>query len=426
MFDCSRHNWVLHRGRVLLVFVICSVFLVHPMSHATESENEKKSVHLSAHTYEPAVVEILEALQEGELERALGLVNEHIADFPKSRIGYVLKADILQAMVHNPFLFGPDKEHTPSSLPVSSEEKAETPKGLKHQLVNRWHHRVRERDKLLKVVPANLVDMGKHEHVIVSDMAAGRLYLYKNQNGQPKLVNDYYLSVGSAGYGKRYEGDNKTPVGVYFIYQHIEAEKLPDLYGEGAYPVNYPNRFDRALKRTGYGIWLHGTPSNTYARAPWSSEGCFVLSNDDLIQIEQYIDVDSQTPVILADQIEWVSLTELEKRRSQLHQRIEQWRQDWESLDTDAYLAHYSKKNFNFGTADYRKWAKRKQLVNQSKTFVQVDLKLDSLFLYPGEKNMFVVRYTQRYLSNNYAGQVEKEQYWKMDSQGVWRIVYES
>ncbi len=377
--------------------------------------------HGDYNTYEPAILKIIETIKNGELNNALVLTETHLQEFPKSRVGHLLKADILQALVFNPTSFTSSSYQRTKEIPISSE----TTLGLRHQIRNRWLHH--NRDQLThSKLPASLVDMGRHKHVMVSDMSAGRLYLYRNRNGEPELVKDYYLTVGSAGYGKEYEGDNKTPIGVYSIYQHIPGAELPDLYGKGAYPVDYPNRYDRALKRTGYGIWLHGTPSNTYARSPWASEGCFVLSNDDLLDIEKYIDVEGRTPVILADEIEWVSPAELDQRRERLNRTIQAWQKDWESLNTQAYLDHYSRENFNFGTENFNPWARRKEQVNAAKTFIQVDLAVESLFLYPGETDMFVVQYQQKYLSNNYAGATTKEQYWRRESDGRWRIVYES
>lgn len=364
--------------------------------------------------YENQVIDIIELVQQGKLNQALNNTDQHLRQFPKSRIGYLLKADILQAM------------SSPLTSVGAGSPDLKNIDGLKKQLLNRWNHRNLVNPSGHDGVPANLIDMGNHTYVIVADMSNGRLYLYKNNNNQPELIRDYYLTVGSQGYGKQVEGDNKTPIGVYSIYRHIPGAELPDLYGKGAYPVNYPNRYDRALKRTGYGIWLHGTPSDTYARSPWASEGCFVLSNNDLLDIEQYIDVKTRTPVILSDSIEWISLAELNKRRQALYATLQQWQQDWESLDTDRYLDHYSKEYFNFGREKIDNWAARKRAVNQGKTFVQVDIKINDLFIYPDQKEMFVVRYTQRYLSNNYSGQTEKEQYWRKDKSGEWKIIYES
>jgi hypothetical protein len=144
-----------------------------------------------------------------------------------------------------------------------------------------------------------------------------------------------------------------------------------------------------------------------------------------LLEIQQFIDVPGRTPVILSDEIEWVSLEALSARRTQLLNVIEQWRDDWESLNTEAYLAHYTKENFNFGQKNFAAWSSRKRQVNKAKTFVQIDMDVESLFAYPGENDMFVVKYRQRYLSNNYSGEVSKEQYWQRNQHGQWKILYE-
>ena len=364
--------------------------------------------------YEPAVLAVVRAIQSGELEQALQLADQHLTKFPKSRVGHLLRADILNAMA------------TPISKiaqPLPADSQAV--QGLKHQLQNRWRHVSASSEYAHDKFPASLIEMGRQAHVIVADMKEGRLYLYKNNDGLPELIRDYYLTVGSAGYGKQIEGDNKTPIGVYAIYQYIDDAELPDLYGEGAFPVDYPNKLDMFRKRTGYGIWLHGTPSNTYARSPWASEGCFVLSNDDFVDIEKYIDTKQRTPVILSDSIDWISSEQLQQRRQQFLQIVQRWKEDWESLHTDAYLSHYSQENFNFGQKNFASWADRKRLVNQGKTFVQIDMDIKSLFAYPGEKDMFVVKYRQRYLSNNYHGETDKEQYWQRDPSGQWKIIFE-
>ena len=36
--------------------------------------------------------------------------------------------------------------------------------------------------------------------------------------------------------------------------------ELTDFYGTGAYPISYPNEWDKRQGRNGHGIWLHGTP----------------------------------------------------------------------------------------------------------------------------------------------------------------------
>ncbi len=393
--------------------LIASLFLAAIVSAQTIPESELHA-HESNGDYEAAVLEIIEQIKQGRLESALAKAEAHISKFPRSQIGHLLKADILQSMSAGLADIGAQ-----SPLPQANLA------GFKHQLRNRWSHKAQQRDNVHSKVPASLVALGDNPFVLVADMPLGRLYVYKNDGGVPKLVRDYYLTVGSQGYGKEVEGDNKTPVGVYEINDYIEGKKLPDLYGKGAFPVNYPNRYDRYRKRTGYGIWLHGTPSDTYARSPWASEGCFVLSNDDLLDIGQYLNPEARTPVVLSDGIEWLSLEEHQRRRAEFLEVLDQWRKDWESLDVDALSAHYVKDEFNFGKGRFSEWLQGKNKAAAAKTFVQLQLKVDSLFAYPGERDMFVVKFRQQYLSNNFSNEVAKQQYWRRDENGRWQILYE-
>ena len=399
---------------------LCFAFILSGLSYTcfanANHPGELNSIHASNANkgYEATLISAIDAMQRQDLPYALQKVDLLLQQFPKSREGHFIRAEILQAMSGNLTGLG---EHQLVSV--------ENLKKFKHQLTNRLKHTGEEANKAHQYIPANLISIGQHEHVLLADMTNGRLYLYKNIDGTPVLTRDYYLSIGSAGYGKEVEGDNRTPVGVYEINRYIEGKALPDLYGKGAFPVNYPNRYDRFLKRTGYGIWLHGTDSSTYARPPWASEGCFVLSNDDLLDIGQYISVPDRTPVILSDSIMWLSDEQFEQKKSEYMAVFDQWKKDWEGLDVDAYLRHYSADEFNFGQGKYDAWVKRKRNVNQAKTFVQLDFDIKSLFIYPGDKDMFVVKFKQRYLSNNYSGESEKEQYWQRDKSGQWKIIYE-
>ena len=129
--------------------------------------------------------------------------------------------------------------------------------------------------------------------------------------------------------------------------------------------------------------------------------------------------------MVLADSVNWITQSQLNAARAEYLELIENWRQSWESLDTQRYLDFYAREQFNFGRGGFEAWAKRKAAVNQRKTFVQVQLDLEGVFEYPGEKDMFVAHFTQRYLSNNYASETRKQQYWQRDNSGEWRIVFE-
>ncbi len=299
----------------------------------------------------------------------------------------------------------------------------ETISQLRDEVQARWNFHRSSVDK--SKVPASLVQLdNKQDHVIVVDSSRSRLFLFKNQQGVPKLIQDFYVTIGKNGTRKFVEGDQKTPVGVYFVTGFIQPEELPDLYGDGAFPINYPNTWDRRHGRTGYGIWLHGTPSSTFSRPPRDSNGCVIVSNNDLNTLAPFIH-HGETPVIITESIDWISVADWKKRQHALEIYVEQWRKDWESKDVTRYLSHYSTDYSGLGK-DYESWVKYKKRVNPSKKFIKVELSDTSMFLYPGEQEqLMVVTFVQDYKSDNFKRRFTKRQYWRLEDDGQWRIIYE-
>jgi murein L,D-transpeptidase YafK len=237
------------------------------------------------------------------------------------------------------------------------------------------------------------------------------------------MKGDFYATIGKNGTGKYTEGDQKTPIGVYFVTGFIPSEDLPDLYGDGAFPIDYPNDWDQRHGRTGYGIWLHGTPSTIYSRAPNDSNGCVIVSNNDLNTLSHFID-EGKTPVIITNSINWVTKQNWESRSTNYNLFVEKWRQDWESLDVNLYLRHYSKEYMGLGK-DYSSWVEYKRRVIPMKKYIKVNLTNKSVFLYPDNPDLMVVTFLQDYASDTFRRKFIKRQYWKMEDDGKWRIIYE-
>jgi len=222
------------------------------------------------------------------------------------------------------------------------------------------------------------------------------------------------VTLGKNGIDKAREGDQKTPIGVYHVTANLPRSKLTDFYGSGAFPINYPNEWDRRRGRDGFGIWLHGVPSDMYARPPRASDGCLVLANPDLESVARHVQVGT-TPVIIADKVEWTTANALEAERDSLAAALEQWRADWQSRDTERYLTHYSPR---FASA------KHKQAVNAGKTWIEVRLSRLAMFRYPLETDFVVVTFEQDYRSNGLKNAMKKRQYW-IKEDGRWKILYE-
>jgi murein L,D-transpeptidase YafK len=264
-------------------------------------------------------------------------------------------------------------------------------------------------------------------NAIVVDKRSHRLYVYaRESDGTPRLLQDFYVSTGKANGNKALSGDLRTPEGVYFITRHIPGEKLPDLYGIGAYPMNYPNEWDQHLGKTGYGIWLHGTESAYYSRPPLDSEGCVVLPNIDLSAVASYLQPGT-TPIVVSDNVEWLERDAYIALRDEVNGAVEQWRRDWQSSDVERYLSHYDEQFWADGH-NKKSWQQRKRRVARGKQWQKVDVSDISLYAYPraasNGREMMVVNLKQRYDSNNYNSEMEKRLY-LVKAEENWRVLYE-
>jgi murein L,D-transpeptidase YafK len=257
----------------------------------------------------------------------------------------------------------------------------------------------------------------------VVDSRRSRLYVFENDGGKPRLVADYYVTLGKNGVDKTREGDQKTPVGVYHVTANLPRKKLTDFYGSGAFPINYPNEWDRRQGRNGSGIWLHGVPSAVYARPPRASDGCIVLSNQDLLSVGPHVQV-GLTPVIIADEVEWADAASVAADRAALAGALEQWRADWQSRDTARYLAHYSSRFASKEGQNYQDWAEHKRKVNGAKKWIKVGLGRVAMFRYPRERDFVVVTFDQDYKSDGLSNVMKKRQYWVKEG-AQWKIIYE-
>ena len=370
-----------------------------------------------AHAAQPASVEpdallvkTLLAIKNNQLDVALAEVEKVLQAYPNFRLAHLVKGDLLLARSQPLKAMG-------GAAGAPSDRVADLREEARARLARYQHERPADR------VPRYLVQLQpEQKYALVVDTSKSTLYVFENHGGNVRYLADYYISSGKNGIDKLREGDKKTPLGVYHVTSSMPREKLADLYGTGAFPINYPNEWDRREGRKGSGIWLHGTPSDTFSRPPQASDGCVVLTNRDLDAIRQRMQI-GLTPVIISSAVEWVQPQAITGTRQELNGALESWRRDWESLDTERYLKHYSPA-FTSGNQDYKEFAKQKRQVNSGKQWVKVKLDRVSIFLYPGKQQLAVVTFDQDYTSSNLSNRMRKRQYWIKDG-ASWRIVQE-
>jgi murein L,D-transpeptidase YafK len=359
---------------------------------------------------EASLFAIVKAIEASRLGDALARTEALIAARPNYRLAHLIKGDLLLARAR------PIK--TMGAAPNAPPERL---RDLREEAMQRLAA-YRQRPPA-DAIPRYLLQLRPDQkHAVVVDTRKSRLYIYENAGGKPRFVADYYISHGKAGADKLREGDQKTPLGVYHVTASLPKAKLADLYGEGAFPINYPNAWDRRNGRGGSGIWLHGTPSDTFARAPRASDGCVVLTNSDFRSIAGLIQV-GLTPVIISDQVEWLSQDDWNSERQSLNAAIEKWRGDWEGRDHDAYMQHYAR-GFSSDGMNVKAWNERKRAVNAGKAWIKVGVANLSMFRYPGKEDMVVVTFDQDYQSSNLSNQMKKRMYWIKEG-GRWKIVDE-
>ena len=350
----------------------------------------------------------LQAIGSNHLDVALNEVDSLLKINPNFKLAQLVRGDLLLARARPISNFG--------AAPNAPRDRVQD---LREE-ANARLQRVQQQQPI--AIPKYLWQLSpKQRYAVVVDTDKSTLYLFENVKGEPRYVADFYISVGKKGADKVSEGDQRTPLGVYFVNSHLTKDKLTDFYGSGAYPLSYPNEWDKRLGRDGHGIWLHGTPSDTYSRPPRASNGCVVLANNDLNDLATHLQI-GVTPVIIASTIDWSDDAD-RADRAELQKTIEQWRSDWASRNTEAYLAHYAR-DFSSGSVNLAAFAQQKRLVNSGKTWIKVKMSNVSIFPYPSQPNLVVVNFEQDYDSNNLSNHMNKRQYW-MKRDGRWLIVYE-
>ncbi len=373
--------------------------------------------------------ELLKAIlyfRSGKLELALDEIEKLIQKVPDFQLAYLLKGDMLLSKYAATNNLG-QTTLLASLIPNLDNNKKQQLNFLREEAQLRL--RALLTTKKRNTLPRQILALGKSvKKALLIDKKANRMYVFSRQESGDLFeeVTDYYITTGKLVGDKSVKGDLRTPEGVYFVTSWISPDNLPSKYGVGAFPVNYPNELDKHNGKTGYGIWLHGTDKGYYSRPPRDSEGCVVLTNIDLESLKSEI-IPGLTPVVITDKVEWIDPVTWKKERETILQAVEDWRVDWESMNVNKYLSHYSE-SFWSASHNLKSWSVRKRLLARNKTFQSVNFSDMSVLVYPkkptDKKEIAVVRLRQDYKSNNFSSKMYKRLYLtKKDNS--WKILYE-
>lgn len=126
------------------------------------------------------------------------------------------------------------------------------------------------------------------------------LYVYS----KGRVAKQYHLSLGQQPVGaKHFEGDNKTPEGLYHISVKNAHSKFRLSLG-----VSYPSPADRAYaeahgKSTGGDVMIHGLPNGTkvpeaaFVKTDWTA-GCMAVTNQEIEELFAHVSVGTPVRIV--------------------------------------------------------------------------------------------------------------------------------
>jgi L,D-transpeptidase catalytic domain len=282
---------------------------------------------------EARLLEVYGLLASGDGDQALQKAQRLAADAPGFALAQLLYADLLTAQAQPTAGFGA----AASEVVAAGRERLD-------ELTDEARVRVQAASVMPSagLVPSALVTLAPSvKHAVAVDVARSRLYVFENGSQGLSLIREYYASIGKNGMVKQVAGDQRTPLGVYFVTKQIPSATLPAKYGKQALALNYPNPYDRLQGRGGDGIWLHGIPTGMYSRAPWATDGCIALANHYLRELSEYIDVQA-TPIIVAERLEWVKPAEQTTRHANFLGQFDKWQAARKQNNAEERDAFYS------------------------------------------------------------------------------------
>lgn len=367
---------------------------------------------------EKRLMEVYRLTGEGKGREALAKAESLVRDHPNFQLAQLALGDLLSARTRPLRQMGDvpagqgDAPPPQEAADILAELRAES----------------RQRTDALRVrpqvrsIPAQFIELSlRSRHAIAVDASRSRLYLFENTPNGLELVADYYASVGKLGIEKLIEGDQRTPLGVYFITSRLDPATLKDFYGAGALPINYPNPLDQSRGKTGSGIWLHGTPPDQFSRAPLATDGCLALANPDLERILRTVEPRS-TPVVIARQLQWVQPQAVQADRKAFDAVLDAWRTAKSQGDLQRLMGFYAPTFQSYGKMPLQEFSKQLSAETRALRGRPIQLKDKTLLRWTDASDTMVVTFGE-VIEGARTGPV-KRQYWTRKG-NQWQIFFE-
>ena len=207
---------------------------------------------------EQRLLEVFGLMARGQSREALEKAGKLVADRPNFQLAQLVYGDLLAARMRPLQSVG--------DMPADMARAGAAPLADLREEAHQRLANLKEKPPE-GYVPSQFLKMAPQTRSAMAvDASRSRLYFFENTGAGMQLKADYYVSVGKAGTSKSQEGDQRTPLGVYFVSSHLDRRTLTDFYGIGALTLNYPNM--PGLIQSG-----HSRPHRQYFAAQHANRG---------------------------------------------------------------------------------------------------------------------------------------------------------
>ncbi len=246
--------------------------------------------------------------------------------------------------------------------------------------------------------PEGLISIPDNDHfskfVFVVGKKERTLWVIERMGDELKIIESFATDMGKNDGEKTKANDSRTPTGIYFLQKRMTQPEIPfSLYGNLAFATDYPNIFDKRDAKTGSGIWLHAVPDSVALTR--GSRGCVVVRNQVIQKLQKYVKL-GQTPLVIFNEVHFVTYEKHLELRKKYRDFFEGWRKTWEEQDVDSYIRFYDA-SFKNDQMDYKKWYRHKKRLKALYKSIKVDL---STPLIIQNKDQVVIRTLQKYASD--------------------------
>jgi murein L,D-transpeptidase YafK len=260
---------------------------------------------------------------------------------------------------------------------------------------------------LEKVSEEDMKLLSSGDFYIYVDKTANQLSL-KTLSFPSRVLKNYRAISGLNAGDKIFEGDRKTPEGLYYVDSHVPASRIVrSLHGSAGVSLNYPNPVDRINRQTGSGIWIHGVDSAERLERRFDTRGCVAMDNPEILELKNWVRP-QHTIVVIVDESSKLSPLGLVDPDGPIGKRVLDWAEAWSSQDTDAYLDFYHRDLYSRGM-NYKRWRAYKHSLNQRYKFIRVTVRNMRVFKH---SKYWVSVFEQVYESDVFQSRGMKRLYW--------------